>query len=70
MISKSGETIETISNLFALKILKKNSKNIIIISEKKNNFLYNLSKTLNLFYIDTTIQVEDITGGWFNQVSK
>ena len=52
MISKSGETIETISNLFALKILKKNSKNIIIISEKKNNFLYNLSKKINLFYIE------------------
>ena len=52
VISKSGETIETISNLFALEILKKNSKNIIIISEKKNNFLYNLAKTLNLFYIE------------------
>ena len=35
IISKSGNTIETLSNVFALNILKKNSKNIIIISEKK-----------------------------------
>ena len=35
IISKSGNTVETLSNTFALNILKKNSKNIIIISEKK-----------------------------------
>tara|TARA_Y100000591_G_C21722800_1_gene639717 strand:- start:180 stop:662 length:483 start_codon:yes stop_codon:yes gene_type:complete len=35
IISKSGDTIETISNLISFKIIKKNSKNIIIISEKK-----------------------------------
>ena len=35
IISKSGNTIETLSNTFALNIMKKNSKNIIIISEKK-----------------------------------
>ncbi len=35
IISKSGNTIETLSNTFALNILKKNSKNIILISEKK-----------------------------------
>ena len=35
VISKSGNTVETLSNVFALNILKKNSKNIIIISEKK-----------------------------------
>ncbi len=52
IISKSGNTIETISNTFLLKIIKKNAKNIIIISEKKNNFLYTLSKKLNLFYIE------------------
>ena len=44
IISKSGNTIETLSNSFSLKILKKNSKNIIIISEKKNNLLFTLSK--------------------------
>ena len=52
IISKSGNTVETISNTLSLKITKKNSKNIIVISEKKNNSLYNLSKKLNLFYIE------------------
>ena len=31
VISKSGNTIETLTNLFSLEIIKKNSKNIIII---------------------------------------
>ena len=52
VISKSGNTIETLSNMFSLKILKKNSKNIIIISEKKNNLLFSLVKKYNLFYIE------------------
>ena len=52
VISKSGNTIETLSNLFYLKILKNKAKNIIVISEKKNNVLYNLSKQYNLFYIE------------------
>ena len=51
IISKSGNTIETISNMFSLKIINKNSKNIILISEKKNNLLFSLSKNLNLFNI-------------------
>ena len=52
IVSKSGNTIETLSNLFLLKILKKDAKNIIIISEKKDNFLYLLSKSNNLFFIE------------------
>ena len=52
IISKSGNTIETLSNIFSLGIIKKNSKNIIIISEKRDNFLFNLSKQYNLFYIE------------------
>ena len=52
VISKSGNTIETLTNLFSLKIIKKNSKNIIIISEKKNNLLYSLSKKYNLYHIE------------------
>ena len=52
IISKSGNTIETLSNTFALNIIKKNSKNIIMISERKNNVLFSLSKKLNLFYIE------------------
>ena len=52
IISKSGNTIETLSNFIALDIIKKNSKNIIIISEKKNNLLYSISEKFNLFYIE------------------
>ena len=36
VISKSGNTIETLSNFFSLELIKKKyKKNIIIISEKK-----------------------------------
>ena len=52
VISKSGNTIETLSNTFVLNIVKKNSKNVILISEKKNNLLFNLSKKMNIFYIE------------------
>ena len=52
IISKSGNTIETLSNLFALRIIKKKSKNIILISEKKNNLLFSLSKKKDLFYVE------------------
>ena len=51
IISKSGNTVETLANIFTLDIIKKNAKNIILISEK-NNFLYNLSKKFNLFHIE------------------
>ena len=52
IISKSGNTIETLSNSFCLNIMKKNAKNVILISEKKNNFLFNISRKLNLFHIE------------------
>jgi glucose-6-phosphate isomerase len=52
VISKSGNTIETISNFLSLNIIKKNSKNIIIISEKKDNLLYLISIKFNLFFIE------------------
>ena len=52
IISKSGNTIETLSNTFSLNIIKKNAKNIIIISEKKSNLLFSLAKKFNLFYIE------------------
>ncbi len=52
VISKSGNTIETLSNFISLNIIQKNKKNIILISEKKNNTLYQLSKKFNLFYIE------------------
>ena len=52
IISKSGHTIETITNTFLMKIVKKNSKNLIIVSEKNNSFLYLLAKKFNLFYVE------------------
>lgn len=52
IISKSGSTIETLSIFSLLKIIKKNKKNIIIISEKNNNPLYQLSKKMNFFHIE------------------
>ena len=66
IISKSGNTIETLSNSFSLGIIKKNSKNIIIISEKKNNYLFNLSKKLNLFYIEHNKNI----GGRYSVLSE
>ena len=66
IISKSGNTIETISNMFSLKIINKNSKNIILISEKKNNLLFNLSKQLNLSYFEH----KDYIGGRYSVLSE
>ena len=66
IISKSGNTIETLSNVFSLNILKKNSKNIIIISEKKKNFLFLLSKKLNLFHIEHKSNI----GGRYSVLSE
>ena len=66
VISKSGNTIETISNFFALNIIKKKSKNIILISERKNNILYSLAKSYNLFYIEH----KDYVGGRYSVFSE
>tara|TARA_A100001015_G_scaffold194469_1_gene216773 strand:- start:617 stop:1834 length:1218 start_codon:yes stop_codon:yes gene_type:complete len=66
IISKSGNTIETLSNVFSLNIIKKNSNNIIIISEKKNNCLYNLSKKMNLFFIEHRSSI----GGRYSVLSE
>ena len=35
VISKSGNTVETLANFLSLNLVKKNAKNIIVISEKK-----------------------------------
>ena len=66
IISKSGNTIETLSNTFVLKAIKKDSKNIIIISEKKDNYLYKLSKKNNLFYIEH----KNYVGGRYSVLSE
>ena len=66
IISKSGNTIETLSNAFSLGIVKKNAKNIIIITEKKNNFLFNLSKSQNLYFIEH----KNFIGGRYSVLSE
>ena len=65
IVSKSGNTIETITNLFLLNPLK-NKKNIIIITENKNNFLKNLSKKFGYFYIEH----KDFIGGRYSVLSE
>ena len=66
IISKSGNTLETLVNFFSFNIIKKNSKNIIIISEKGNNFLFKLSKKLNLFHIESRKYI----GGRYSVLSE
>ncbi len=66
VISKSGNTIETLSNMFALNILKKKSKNIIIITEENNNLLFSLSKKLNIFYV----KHKNYIGGRYSVLSE
>ena len=66
VVSKSGNTIETLSNFFAFNIIKKKSKNIIIISEKSNNPLYLLSQKMKLHYIEH----RNYIGGRFSVLSE
>ena len=66
VISKSGNTIETISNLLHFNIIKKNSKNIVVLSEKKDNFLHSISKKYNLHHI----QHKDYIGGRYSVLSE
>ncbi len=66
VISKSGNTIETLSNMFSLNIIKKNTKNVIIITEKNNNLLCSLSKKLNIFFIEH----KNYIGGRYSVLSE
>ena len=66
IISKSGNTVETLSNSYALQILKKDARNVIIISEKKNNDLFLISKKLNICYIEH----KNYIGGRYSVLSE
>ena len=66
VISKSGNTIETLSNLLALKIIKKKAKNIIIISEKNKNILFSLSDKMNLSHVEH----KNYIGGRYSVLSE
>ena len=53
VISKSGNTIETLSNFFSINKIKNNfKKNIVIISDKKNSPLFELTKKYDFFYVE------------------
>ena len=66
VVSKSGTTVETLSIFLDLKILKKNAKNIIIISEKKNNPLRTISKKFRLYFVEHKINI----GGRYSVLSE
>lgn len=66
VISKSGNTIETIVNLIELNILRLNAKNIIIITERKKNILNIFSKKYNLPFIEH----KDFLGGRYSVLSE
>ena len=66
IISKSGNTVETLSNLFSLDILKKKSNNIIIITEKKESALFNLAKKLKLHFVEHNPNI----GGRYSVLSE
>ena len=65
IISKSGNTLETLvnSNLFKDNI---NKKNTIIISEKKSNLLNNFAKNKNILHIEH----KNYIGGRYSVLSE
>ena len=63
IISKSGNTLETISNVNLY--LKKKDKNLII-TEKKNNYLFNLAKKLKC----EIIEHNNFIGGRYSVLSE
>ncbi len=63
IISKSGNTLETISNVNLY--VKKKDKNIII-TEKKNNYLFNLAKKLK----SEIIEHNNFIGGRYSVLSE
>ena len=65
IVSKSGNTVETLSNIFLLNIIKKNSKNIILISEKKIIYCFLYQK--NLIYFLSSIKN---VGGRYSVLSE
>ena len=52
IISKSGNTLETITNVNLLSKVKFNSKNTIVITEKKNNAIFNFAKNLKISIVE------------------
>ena len=66
IISKSGNTIETLANVSSLNIIKRKKNNIVIITEKKNNILYSLTQKYKLFFIEH----KNFIGGRYSVLSE
>tara|TARA_B100001248_G_scaffold180413_1_gene137240 strand:+ start:1589 stop:2803 length:1215 start_codon:yes stop_codon:yes gene_type:complete len=66
IISKSGNTIETLANVLSLNIIKRKKNNIVIITEKKNNILYSLTQKYKLFFIEH----KNFIGGRYSVLSE
>ncbi len=66
IVSKSGNTIETLSNFFSLNINKNKKNNIIIISESKNNILSTIAEKLKIHHIEH----KNYIGGRFSVLSE
>jgi len=66
IVSKSGNTIETLTNINLLKRGKLNHLNTIIITEKNNNTLNSLSKKMKV----STIEHKNYIGGRYSVLSE
>ena len=66
IISKSGDTIETLTNLSLIKKVTFSKKNTIIITERKNNALMEFSKKNNIKIIDH----KNYIGGRYSVLSE
>ena len=66
VVSKSGNTIETITNLNLIKKNKLNSSNTIVITEKKQNALNKFAKKENIL----TIEHKNFIGGRYSVLSE
>ena len=66
IISKSGNTTETLTNINLLKQNKKNFKNYIVITENKKNFLNIFAKNFGIL----KIQHRDYIGGRYSVLSE
>lgn len=66
IISKSGNTIETLINVNLLQDFKLNKSNTIIITENKNNYLNNYAKKKNIYLINH----KDYIGGRYSVLSE
>ena len=66
IISKSGETLEVLTNINHLNNINFNESNTIIITEKKNNSLYKFSKRKNI----NLVEHNKFIGGRYSVLSE